>query len=1035
MCWSSADGEAYAAVWAIKHFRAYLYGQKFTLVTDSMAVRHLKTASAQDLHGKLARYALKLQQYDFDIVHRAGTAHGNVDGLSRLGHLVNEDEEEPNSAEPEEASLMEWLSPLTFLHDMKDEPEEDVEIFMTDGCTDAYRMAQEEPAAEPPLWFSLRGRSSNHVGQGATSAAPAGGGVEAAAAPAMEARRMGRPLPPTQPTTAGVTAEATIAPSGGACGVVRPVAPTQPLPQAPPGASGRGKERPQTRSPLTDASPAYGAYQPPTTKTAKRRLQLEEAADDDEAAAAAVPLNAPAAPQRFANGGEARGGQPLEQVKRRLLSTPTINNKPAPAVTGAPLHATTAPPSRETTTTAAAPTRPAARRSGGETAAGGEKVKTDPTRLIGTKRVVDSGSTPSEEASKKRLKRSLAQSGATLKETCEEEEDLNPELRCQICDKGLPASTMLICEHRGCGTGWHMECLDPPLTCLPPGSWYCPTHAAGGSCAPVPQRPRPHSTKGGSLANTESDITQAPDTTDDPEASPAHTEEVDEAEEELELEPSEGDEPAGGGKKAKQVPVWEDQAMLEYLLTGQIEPQPCQTTSDLLRELTRVRKRAARYTLEDDRLYKLASDRKTRVRVPQPSEREAIMKEAHDLGHFGLTKTYDFIRDRFWWEGMKEDIRQFVRGCAQCAGDKLKLLKNMPLRPLPIVPMWHRVHVDCMGPYKMTPRGNRFCILAVDSWSKYPEVGALPNRRAETVRTWFWQNWICRYGTPTEVLSDRGTEFCGALGKLLKQERIRHLRTSGYHPQTNGQAERLVGALLDSMRKLINDKENDWDVQIHQAAYAYRASRHATTGVSPAMCLFGRELTIAGERPPPIVEVVDVDSDVGEIEMTAEHYQGMEQRRVAMEHLAEQVEANTIKAKERNEQYYNARQLRSKPRQSKPVRPAAPMATGGAAAAPLPQPTPSAPLPGSAKAADGPSGPSGEPEPTKDDPLAHLPDLPENARVFIKKPRKTKTGSDREGPFFFDCWHPTGAYAQLRDRNGLTFSVAVHRLLVPPEFT
>ncbi|KXZ51502.1 hypothetical protein GPECTOR_12g465 [Gonium pectorale] len=91
--YSSADGEAFAAAWAIKHFRPYIYGVRFQLVTDSMAVRYLRTARAQDLHGKLARYALKLQAYDFEIIHKAGLRNGNVDGLSRLGHLISPEPE------------------------------------------------------------------------------------------------------------------------------------------------------------------------------------------------------------------------------------------------------------------------------------------------------------------------------------------------------------------------------------------------------------------------------------------------------------------------------------------------------------------------------------------------------------------------------------------------------------------------------------------------------------------------------------------------------------------------------------------------------------------------------------------------------------------------------------------------------------------------------------------------------------------------------------------------------------------------------
>ena len=80
--YSPTDGELLAIVWAVKLFRPYLYGVQFTIVTDHKALKWLLTS--RNLSGKLARYAIELQEYDFDIQHRSGTLHGNVDCLSRL---------------------------------------------------------------------------------------------------------------------------------------------------------------------------------------------------------------------------------------------------------------------------------------------------------------------------------------------------------------------------------------------------------------------------------------------------------------------------------------------------------------------------------------------------------------------------------------------------------------------------------------------------------------------------------------------------------------------------------------------------------------------------------------------------------------------------------------------------------------------------------------------------------------------------------------------------------------------------------------
>jgi hypothetical protein len=87
--YSSYEDEALAAVWAIAHFRPYLYGQKFTLVTDHQPLKWLM--ELDKLTGKLARWVLLLQEYDFEVVHRAGIANLDADGLSRNPSASDED--------------------------------------------------------------------------------------------------------------------------------------------------------------------------------------------------------------------------------------------------------------------------------------------------------------------------------------------------------------------------------------------------------------------------------------------------------------------------------------------------------------------------------------------------------------------------------------------------------------------------------------------------------------------------------------------------------------------------------------------------------------------------------------------------------------------------------------------------------------------------------------------------------------------------------------------------------------------------------
>ncbi|GBG77613.1 hypothetical protein CBR_g24059 [Chara braunii] len=80
--YAAPTGECYAALWGISHFRAYLYGRKFTLVTDHEPLFALK--KSKDNSGMINRWATVLQRMDFDIRHRKHERHRNADGLTRL---------------------------------------------------------------------------------------------------------------------------------------------------------------------------------------------------------------------------------------------------------------------------------------------------------------------------------------------------------------------------------------------------------------------------------------------------------------------------------------------------------------------------------------------------------------------------------------------------------------------------------------------------------------------------------------------------------------------------------------------------------------------------------------------------------------------------------------------------------------------------------------------------------------------------------------------------------------------------------------
>lgn len=87
MSYTVTELELLAVIWAVKYFRCYLIGVHFTLVTDHSAIKWL--LSLKDTTSRLTRWALKLAQYNYTVIHKPGKQHLNVDALSRVVYKTN----------------------------------------------------------------------------------------------------------------------------------------------------------------------------------------------------------------------------------------------------------------------------------------------------------------------------------------------------------------------------------------------------------------------------------------------------------------------------------------------------------------------------------------------------------------------------------------------------------------------------------------------------------------------------------------------------------------------------------------------------------------------------------------------------------------------------------------------------------------------------------------------------------------------------------------------------------------------------------
>lgn len=342
----------------------------------------------------------------------------------------------------------------------------------------------------------------------------------------------------------------------------------------------------------------------------------------------------------------------------------------------------------------------------------------------------------------------------------------------------------------------------------------------------------------------------------------------------------------------------------------------CPHQSGELSASASIYKRASNYEMTEGELFKTTlGPTGVRRRVPRPEERSAVVMQCHDdMGHQGVNKTYKTMQARYHWANMLSDVRQHIRSCSTCREQRMMLIKQNVLKPLPIVAIWHRVHIDCMGPYPVTAAGNKYIVLAVDSFSKWPEARAIPDHSSRTIANFIEEELLSRFGCMRELCSDRGLEFKGPeVTNLLKRNNIQQCFTAGYKPNSNGQAERIVGVIRGMLVKAIaNSNTNTWDLHLHSSLKAYRTSPSSTTRFSPAYAMFGREMLMPNELSVPTAGY-DLTDQLSDDEDPVSMREGLNVRAARMNQMASALVTNTEQAKDTDRQAYTKRKLDSAP--------------------------------------------------------------------------------------------------------------------------
>ena len=270
------------------------------------------------------------------------------------------------------------------------------------------------------------------------------------------------------------------------------------------------------------------------------------------------------------------------------------------------------------------------------------------------------------------------------------------------------------------------------------------------------------------------------------------------------------------------------------------------------------------YVMEDKRLFKCITESNIKLAVPEHLIPD-ILELCHNSkfsGHFGVRRTLEKVSKKFHWDTLPHDVDTHCKTCLKCQQ------RNRPHKTLkaPLVtikssyPFEHVVIDLCSMPLSL--KGNKVVMVITDHFTKYVALYALPDMLAATVAKTFVDKYICIFGPPKIISSDRGTQFTSELFvEVCKMMNVETRTSTAYRPQSQGITERFNQTMESVLSKLVSPSLDDWDEMLGFVAYAYNTSKHETTKTEPCNLVFGRDLPLpsAFGLDLPRTTYVDID--------------------------------------------------------------------------------------------------------------------------------------------------------------------------------
>ncbi|GKA49271.1 reverse transcriptase domain-containing protein [Tanacetum coccineum] len=289
-----------------------------------------------------------------------------------------------------------------------------------------------------------------------------------------------------------------------------------------------------------------------------------------------------------------------------------------------------------------------------------------------------------------------------------------------------------------------------------------------------------------------------------------------------------------------------------------------------------VRRKAARYDMINGTLYK-KSFLGPWLRCVGPLQANYVLREIHEGScnmHSGPRSVVaKVIRTGYYWPTMHMDARNLIRKCNDCQIHR-PVTRNPQQNLTPITSPWpfYKWGIDIAGPFPEGPGKVKFLIVAIDYFTKWIEAKAVATITDNQVKKFVWDNIVCRFGLPGEIISDNGKQF----------------RDNPFKD-----------CLGEGIKARLDEKSKDWLEELLHVLWAHRTMIKSSNGETPFSLTYDTEAVIQAEIGMPTLRTAKIDQTKNN-EAKGINLDLIEERR-------EQTAIQEAKSKKKMEKYYNSR--------------------------------------------------------------------------------------------------------------------------------